>query len=50
MCGYCYEGIMLHVVETGYTGTKAYRFSYLQESDDIKTEIQQLEDPTIRNR
>ncbi len=45
MCGYCYEGIMLHVVETGYTGTKAYRFSYLQESDDIKTEIQQLEDP-----
>lgn len=45
MCGYCYEGIMLHVVETGYRGTKGYRFSYLQESDDIKTEIQQLEDP-----
>ena len=45
MCGYCYEGIMLHVVETGYRGTKAYRFSYLQESEDIKTEIQQLEDP-----
>ena len=45
MCGYCYEGIMLHVVETGHRGTKAYRFSYLQESDDIKTEIQQLEDP-----
>jgi len=45
MCGYCYEGIMLHVVETGQRGTKGYRFSYLQESDDIKTEIQQLEDP-----
>lgn len=45
MCGYCYEGIMLHVVETGHRGTKDYRFSYLQESDDIKTEIQQLEDP-----
>ncbi len=45
MCGYCYEGIMLHVVETGYRGTQGYRFSYLQESDDIKTEIQQLEDP-----
>ena len=45
MCGYCYEGIMLHVVETGHRGTKGYRFSYLQESDDIKTEIQQLEDP-----
>ncbi|MDO8894088.1 hypothetical protein [Nitrosomonas sp.] len=36
---------MLHVVETGHRGTKGYRFSYLQESDDIKTEIQQLEDP-----
>ncbi|PTQ77410.1 hypothetical protein C8R26_10856 [Nitrosomonas oligotropha] len=46
MCGYCYEGIMLHVVETGQRYTKGYRFSYLQESDDIKTEIQQLEDPT----
>lgn len=45
MCGYCYEGIMLHVVETGQRGTKGYRFCYLQESDDIKTEIQQLEDP-----
>ena len=45
MCGYCYEGIMLHVVETGHRGTKGYRFSYLQESDDIKAEIQQLEDP-----
>jgi hypothetical protein len=45
MCGYCYEGIMLHVVETGYRNSKGYRFSYLQESDDIKTEIQQLEDP-----
>lgn len=45
MCGYCYEGIMLHVVETGQRGTKGYRFSYLQESDDIKAEIQQLEDP-----
>jgi hypothetical protein len=45
MCGYCYEGIMLHVVETGQRYTKGYRFSYLQESDDIKTEIQQLEDP-----
>jgi len=45
MCGYCYEGIMLHVVESGHRGTKGYRFSYLQESDDIKTEIQQLEDP-----
>ncbi|AEJ01676.1 hypothetical protein Nit79A3_1875 [Nitrosomonas sp. Is79A3] len=45
MCGYCYEGIMLHVVETGHRGTQGYRFSYLQESDDIKTEIQQLEDP-----
>ncbi len=45
MCGYCYEGIMLHAVETGHRGTKGYRFSYLQESDDIKTEIQQLEDP-----
>ena len=45
MCGYCYEGIMLHVVETGHRGTKGYRFSYLQESEDIKTEIQQLEDP-----
>ena len=45
MCGYCYEGIMLHVVETGYRGTKGYRFCYLQESKDIKTEIQQLEDP-----
>lgn len=45
MCGYCYEGIMLHVVETGHRGTKGYRFSYLQESDDIKTEIQHLEDP-----
>jgi len=45
MCGYCYEGIMLHVVETGHKGTKGYRFSYLQESDDIKSEIQQLEDP-----
>lgn len=44
MCGYCYEGIMLHVVETGHRGTKGYRFSYLQESEDIKTEIQQLED------
>ncbi|MDP2223733.1 hypothetical protein [Nitrosomonas sp.] len=45
MCGYCYEGIMLHVVETGHRGTKGYRFSYLQESDDIKTEILRLEDP-----
>ncbi len=45
MCGYCYEGIMLHVVETGHRGTKGYRFCYLQESEDIKTEIQQLEDP-----
>lgn len=45
MCGYCYEGIILHVVETGHRGTKGYRFSYLQESDDIKAEIQQLEDP-----
>ena len=45
MCGYCYEGIMLHVVETGHRGTKGYRFCYLQESDDIKSEIQQLEDP-----
>lgn len=45
MCGYCYEGIMLYVVETGHRNTKGYRFSYLQESDDIKTEIQQLEDP-----
>jgi len=45
MCGYCYEGIMLHVVETGHRGTKGYRYCYLQESDDLKTEIQQLEDP-----
>lgn len=45
MCGYCYEGIMLHVVETGQRGTKGYRFCYLQESDDIKSEIQGLEDP-----
>lgn len=45
MCGYCYEGIMLHVVETGYRNLKGYQFSYLQESEDIKTEIQQLEDP-----
>ena len=45
MCGYCYEGIMLHVVETGQRYTKGYRFSYLQESEDIKTEIEQLEDP-----
>jgi len=45
MCGYCYEGIMLYVVETGQRYTKGYRFSYLQESDDIKTEIKQLEDP-----
>lgn len=45
MCGYCYEGIMLHVVETSHRGTKGYRFCYLQESDDIKSEIQQLEDP-----
>ena len=45
MCGYCYEGIMLHVVETGHRGTQGYRFSYLQESNDIKTEIQRLEDP-----
>lgn len=45
MCGYCYEGIMLHVVETGQRYTKGYRFSYLQESDDLKTEIEQLEDP-----
>ena len=45
MCGYCYEGIMLHVVGTGPRYTKGYRFSYLQESDDIKTEIKQLEDP-----
>ena len=45
MCGYCYECIILHVVETGHRGTKGYRFSYLQESEDIKTEIQQLEDP-----
>ena len=45
MCGYCYEGIMLHVVETGHRGTKGYRFSYLQESEFIKTEIQGLEDP-----
>ncbi|QOJ23823.1 MAG: hypothetical protein HRU78_09335 [Gammaproteobacteria bacterium] len=36
---------MLHVVETGHRGTKGYQFSYLQESEDIKTEIQQLEDP-----
>lgn len=45
MCGYCYEGIVLYVVETGYRNSKGYRFSYLQESDDIKTEIQHLEDP-----
>lgn len=45
MCGYCYEGIMLHVMETGQRGTKGYRFCYLQESDDIKSEIQGLEDP-----
>lgn len=29
----------------GHRGTKDYRYSYLLESDDIKTEIQQLEDP-----
>jgi len=45
MCGYCYEGIVLNVVESGQRYTRGYRFSYLQESDDIKTEIQQLEDP-----
>ncbi len=45
MCGYCYEGIVLHVVETSQRYTKGYRFSYLQESDDIKTEIIRLEDP-----
>ncbi|MDP1678671.1 MAG: hypothetical protein Q8L02_00850 [Candidatus Nitrotoga sp.] len=36
---------MLDVVESGQRYTRGYRFSYLQESDDIKTEIQQLEDP-----
>ena len=45
MCGYCYEGIMLYVVESGQRYTKGYRFSYLQETDDLKTEIEQLEDP-----
>jgi len=45
MCGYCYEGNMLHIVETGYRGTQGYRFAYLEETDDIKAEIQQLEDP-----
>jgi hypothetical protein len=44
MCGYCYEGIMLHIVETGerYDG---HQFCYLEETDDLKTEINQLQNP-----
>jgi len=45
MCEYCYESAMLYFVATGQRHGIYSRFAYLEETDDIKTEIQQLEDP-----
>lgn len=44
MCGYCYEDIMLHIVETGERYDR-HQFCYLEETDDLKTEINQLQNP-----
>ncbi|MBS0588316.1 MAG: hypothetical protein JSS37_10295 [Proteobacteria bacterium] len=45
MCEYCYEYAMLHFVASGQRHGIYSRFAYLEEADDLKTEIEQLEDP-----
>ncbi len=45
MCEYCYESAMLYFVASGQRHGIYSRFAYLEETDDLKTEIEQLEDP-----
>lgn len=45
MCEYCYEYAMLYFVASGQRHDIYSRFAYLEEADDLKTEIEQLEDP-----
>ena len=45
MCEYCYESAMLYYVASGQRHGIYSRFAYLEEVDDLKTEIEQLEDP-----
>ncbi|SDX60750.1 hypothetical protein [Nitrosomonas oligotropha] len=45
MCEYCYESAMLYFVASGRRHGIYSRFAYLEEADDLKTEIEQLEDP-----
>ena len=45
MCEYCYESAMLYYVASGQRHGIYSRFAYLEEADDLKTEIEQLEDP-----
>lgn len=45
MCEYCYESAMLYFVASGQRHGIYSRFAYLEEADDLKTEIEQLEDP-----
>ncbi|MER0216621.1 MAG: hypothetical protein DU481_10645 [Nitrosomonas sp.] len=45
MCEYCYESAMLYFVASGQRHDIYSRFAYLEEADDLKTEIEQLEDP-----
>ena len=45
MCEYCYESAMLYFVASGQRHGIYSRFAYLEEADDLRTEIEQLEDP-----
>ena len=45
MCEYCYEYAMLYFVASGQKHGIYSRFAYLEEADDLRTEIEQLEDP-----
>ncbi|QOJ20948.1 MAG: hypothetical protein HRU77_09740 [Gammaproteobacteria bacterium] len=45
MCEYCYESAMLYFVASGQRHDIYSRFAYLEEADDLKTEIEQLVDP-----
>ena len=45
MCEYCYESAMLYFATSGQRHGIYNRFAYLEETDDLKTEIEQLEDP-----
>lgn len=45
MCEYCYEYAMLYFVASGQRHGIYSRFAYLEETDDLKTEIEQLEAP-----